>query len=113
MNLQERRTADRKLSESRRNARENYLSYKRKSSQSDLEYRKTKARVFAEMKANGATDKAADLECEAQAAEHKRDRDLHDALAKSALLRIEELERDAVTVRDVHQSSERIDGLAA
>lgn len=113
MGLTERREADRRLSEARRKARQNFTDYKEKAADADREYRMIRARVFAEMKSKGGTDKAAEMSADAESANARHDRDLNEALAKSALLRIQEIERDSVSVRDIHQTSERIDGLGA
>lgn len=99
MDLAERRAADRELATQRADARR--------------DYERTRARVFAEQKSKGASDRAAELACRDAAADAKHKRDLAHSLARSALLRINEVERKSVTVRDIHATSERIDGLAA
>lgn len=113
MDLQARRMAERKLSEIRRDARTDFIRYKEQAADADREYRKTKARVFAEQRAMGNTANGAEIEANAQAADAKHKRDIAESLAKAALLRFEGSERDSVSIRDIHSTSERIDGLAA
>lgn len=113
MDLAERRAADRALSEQRRDARRDYVRYAEQAADAEQEYRKTKARRFVELRAEGEAQESAKIQAEADAAEARHKRDIAAAMAKAALLRIEEAERDSVTVRDIHASSERVDGLAA
>jgi hypothetical protein len=113
MDLAERRAADRALSEQRREARRDYLRYAEQSAEADREYRKAKARKFVELRAEGEPVESAKIQAEAVASDAKHRRDIAASLAKAALLRVEEAERDSVTVRDIHSSSERVDGLAA
>ena len=113
MDLAERRAADRELSEQRREARRDYVRYSEESSNADREYRKTKARRFVELRSEGEAVESAKIQAEAEASDAKHKRDIAASMAKAALLRVEEAERDSVTVRDLHASSERVDGLAA
>ncbi len=113
MDLQERRIADRKLAQQRQEARRDYVRYAEQAAKADDEYEQTRARVFLEHKSEGASDRAAELACRAEAASAKYRRDIAASLARASLLRIDEVEREAVTVRDLHASSERVEGLAA
>lgn len=113
MDLAERRAADRELATQRADARRDYERYSAEEADADRDYERTRARVFAEEKSKGASDRAAELACRDAAADAKHKRDLAHSLARSALLRINEVERKSVTVRDIHATSERIDGLAA
>jgi len=113
MNLQGRRDADRKLSELRREARKDFERHARAQADAERDYRKAMAASFAIAKSEGLSDKRAETEAKGQTADLRHKRDLAHALARSALLRIQELERDAVSVRDLHATSERIDGLTA
>ena len=113
MDLAERRAADRQIAEQRRDARRDYVRYSEQAADADLEYRKTKARRFVELRAEAEPVEAAKIQAEADAADAKRTRDIAASMAKAALLRVEETERDSVSVRDLHKTSERIDGLAA
>lgn len=113
MDLAERREADRRLSESRREARRDYVRYSKEAADADTEYRKAKATKFVELRFGGEAVESAKIQAEAAAADAKHRRDIAHSLAKAALLKVEETERDSVTVRDLHASSERVEGLAA
>ena len=113
MDLAERRVADRMIAERRRKAREDYVRWASDAADHDLEYRKVRATAFAQAKSrNGVTATEAELEADAAAAQHKHTRDISHVLARAALLMIDETEREATSVRDIHRSSERVDGLA-
>jgi len=113
MDLNARRTADRKLAERRQEARRDYVRYAEQAADADLEYRRVKATTYAQERSKGNTSIGAELEANAAAGDARHRRDIADSLAKSSLLRIQEVEREFVTVRDIHATSERIDGLAA
>lgn len=113
MDLAERRAADRELSRQRQDARKDYVRHAEEAAEADCEYRKTKARVFLEKRHAGESVEGAKIFAEAEGAEAKQRAAIASSLAKAALLRVDEKERDSVTVRDLHASSERIDGLAA
>ena len=113
MDLAERRAADRALSEQRRKARHEYVEQSQLAADHDADYRKVKAARFIELRAAGEPVESAKIQAEAEASESKLARDIAASLAKAALLKIEETERDGVTVRDIHRSSERVDGLTA
>lgn len=113
MDLGDRRRADRMLAERRQEARRDYTRYAEEAENADLEYRKTKARVYMDQRAEGNTSVGAELVANAEAGEAKHRRGIAESLAKASLLRIQEVERESVTVRDLHATSERIDGLAA
>lgn len=112
MDLAERRQADRKVAGRRRNARKTYEEQSSKAAQADLDYRRTKATQYLEYRAEGETGEGSRIRAEADAADHKKARDIAASLAKAALLKVEETERDSVTIRDVHRTSEKIDGVA-
>lgn len=113
MDLAERREADRRISQARREARRDYERYAEQAADADLDYRKTKARRMVELRAEGEPSGVAEVRAEAEAGEHRHRRDIAASLAKAALLRVDEAERDATVVRDLHRSSERVEGLAA
>lgn len=113
MDLAERREADRKISEARKTARRDYVRYAEQAADADRDYRVQKAKHFTTLRSEGESVGAAELQAEAVASDHKHRRDIAASLAKAALLRVDEAERDATVVRDLHRSSERIDGLAA
>lgn len=113
MDLTARREADRRLSEQRRDARRDYIRYAEQAADADREYRKSKSVEFVKLRSAGESVESAKIQAEATASEAKHRRDISASLAKAALLRVEETERDSVSVRDIHSTSERIDGLAA
>jgi len=113
MDLAERRVADRTLAQRRQEARRDYVRYAEQEADADREYAVTLAKTFATQRSNGESVGAAEIAAKAAAADHKHRRDISHSLAKAALLRIDETEREAVTVRDIHSSSERVDGLSA
>lgn len=113
MDLVSRRKADRTLAERRQDARRDYVRYAEQEADADREYRVTKAKTYASERANGNTSTGAEIQANAAAADAKHRRDIAGSLAKSSLLRIQETERESVSVRDIHSTSERIDGLAA
>lgn len=113
MDLAERREADRRISEARREARRDYVRYSEQAADADAEYRKAKATEFVKLRSAGEAVESAKIQAEAAAADAKHRRDIAHSLAKAALLKVEEAERDSVTVRDLHSSSERVEGLAA
>src|SRR5215510_4016144 len=113
MDLEERRLNERKIAQSRRDARRDFVRHSEEAAKEDLAYRKTKAVKLVEYRAAGEPAGVAQIRAEADAAEHKFKRALAEASAKAALLKIDETERDSVVVRDLHRSSERVDGLSA
>lgn len=113
MDLQGRRNADRKLAELRREARRDFERYAEQEADAERDYRKAMAVRFAEAKGEGLSDKRAETDAKGATADLRHRRDIAHSLAFSARMRIAELERDAVSVRDIHSTSERIDGTVA
>lgn len=113
MDLQGRRAADRQLSEQRREARADYIRQAEIEAIADAEYRRVKSTTYLECRDKAMPSNGAEIVANAAASEAKQRRDIAASLAKAALLKIQETEREAVTVRDIHSTSERIDGLAA
>ena len=113
MNLDERRAADRNLARMRRDARADYVEQSETAARADAEYRKAKSLAYLAARDEGLPASGCEVVSNAAGAEAKQRRDIAASLAKAALLRIQEAEREAVTVRDIHSTSERIDGLAA
>jgi hypothetical protein len=113
MDLQARREADRKLAEMRRDARRDYERYAKQEADAERDYRKVMAVAFANAKSEELSDKRAEMEAKSATADLRHRRDIAHSLAFSARMRIAELERDAVSVRDIHATSERIDGVVA
>ena len=113
MDLAERRKADRMNAEHRRKARTDYEHWSEQAAEADLAYRIKKATSYVELRAKGETSEGARIRAEAESASDKRDRDIAAGRAKAALLRVDEAESERVSIRDIHKTSERIDGLAA
>lgn len=113
MDLAERRRADRKLSKRRQEARQDYERHAEEEARADARYREKLAVEFAKARGDGAAANEAEIYAKSEASQPKLERDLAHAKARAALLKIEEVERDSVTVRDIHSTSEKIDGIAA
>ena len=114
MDFDDIRRAAHMLGQKRRDARRDYERYMEQSADADRDYRKALAIAFAEWKAkDGVTAAQAEIAAHAAAADHKHKRDLSSALAKSCLLRIEELEADRAMLRQLGDWSQRIAGVAA
>ncbi len=103
------RAAAHKLAESRREARRDYERYSEQTADAERDYRKRLAIAFAESKSRDVTAAQAELEAHAAAADHKHRRDLASSLAKSCLLRIEELEADRAMLRQLGDWSQRME----
>lgn len=112
MDLDARRKADRSIAEDRRAARRDYVRHSEEAAKEDLLYRKTKAVKLLEHRVREPAGVALVL-AEADAADHRYKRDIAESLAKASLLKVDETEREATSVRDIHKTSERIDGLSA
>lgn len=110
LSLDELRRGARQITERRRDARRDYERYAKEEADADLEYRKTMAKAYTAARADGVTDRGAEILARDAAAEAKQRRDIAASLAKSALLRIEECEREAATLRSIAEWSQRIDG---
>jgi uncharacterized coiled-coil DUF342 family protein len=114
MDFSEIRTAAHHLAQKRRDARRDYERYSEQAADAERDYRKRLAKAFAEAKSAGdVTAAQAELHAYAQAADHKHKRDLAQAMAKSCLLRIEELEADRAMLRQLGDWSQRMEGVAA
>ena len=112
MDLNDRRRADHQLAVQRREARAEYVKQAEIEARADAEYRRVKSVTYLECRDKSMPSNGAEIVANAAAAEAKQRRDIAASLAKAALLKIQETEREAVSVRDLHASSERIDGLA-
>lgn len=112
MDLSARREADHSIAKERRAARRSYVEHSEVAAKEDLAYRKIKAIKLVEYRAAGEPAGVAQIRAEADAAEYRMKRDIAASLAKASLLKVDEAEREATVVRDIHRTSERIDGLA-
>ena len=108
--------AARQLGEKRRQARKEYEEQSLLAADADRDYRKafavafTRARVGDE-ETPGKSVGEAEAIAAAEAADAKHRRDIAQSLAKSALLRIEELEADKSNLRMLGEWSQRIEGI--
>ncbi len=113
MDLNDRRRADHQLAKESEEARNEYVRQAEIEAIADGEYRRVKAKTYLEARDQSMTSTGAEIVAAAAASEIKQRRDIASSLAKAALLKISECDRRRVTVRDIHSTSERIDGLAA
>jgi hypothetical protein len=113
MDLADRRKADRANAEHRRKARVDFEAANKEAAEADTTYRVVKATRYVELRDGGETSEGSRIRAEADAAPHKQKRELAAGRAKAALLRVDEAESERVSIRDIHKTSERIDGLAA
>lgn len=110
--------AARALGEKRREARRAYEEQSQAAADADRDYRRVFAVAFTRARAGSDSEPGRSVaEAEAlaasEAAEAKHRRDIAQSLAKSALLRIEELEADRAMLRQLGDWSQRIEGVAA
>lgn len=113
MDLNDRRRADHQLAKDSEEARNEYVRQAEIEAIADGEYRRVKAKTYLEARDQAMTSTGAEIVAAAAASEVKQKRDIASSLAKASLLKIAECDRRRVTVRDIHSTSERIDGLAA
>lgn len=113
LSLDEFRRQSRALQEARTAARRDYERYAEEEAKADKQYRMTLAVAFAECKAKDLTAAQAEHEAHSRASDSKLKRDLAKTMAKSALLRIEQLEADRASLRSVAEWSQRIEGVTA
>lgn len=113
MDLAERKAADRATAKYRAKARKEYVAQADIAANKDREYRELKATKYVELRHEGETSEGSRIRAEAASARLRSERDIAASLAKAALLRIDEAERNSVSVRDIHATSQKIDGLAA
>ena len=113
MDLNDRRRADHQLAKDSDDARGEYVRQAEIEAIADGEYRRIKAQTYVQCRDQSMTSAGAEIVAAAAASEIKQKRDIAESLKRAALLKIAECDRRRVTVRDLHATSERIDGLAA
>jgi hypothetical protein len=113
LTLDDLRTGARQIATRRHEARRDYERYMEQEADAEREYRTTLAKAFARERAEGQPAGAAEITARGEAAEAKHKAAIAGSLAKSALLRIDECEREASTLRSIADWSQRIDGGAA
>jgi hypothetical protein len=113
MDLAERKAADRATATYRAKARKEFVKQADIAANKDREYRELKATTYVQLRHEGETSEGSRIRAESASAQLRSERDIASSLAKAALLRVDEAERNSVSVRDVHATSQKIDGLAA
>ena len=114
LSLDEFRRQSRVLQENRSKAREEYERHAQEEAQAEFEYRRAFAIAHTQAAAKGTLNaKGIEAEAVAQTAPLRLKRDLAKSLAKSSLLRINELEADRATLRSIAEWSQRVDGVTA
>lgn len=107
------RAKARELAKAREEARRDYERYCAQEADAERDYRKRLAIAFANARSReGTTAGQAEVEAHAEAADNRHRRDIAHSLAKSALLRIEEIEANRAMLRTDFDSGRR-EGLAA
>lgn len=112
LDLQDLRAQARSLGDSRREARRDFQRYSKDEADAERDYRQSFAVKFAEFKSKGEPNGAAEKLAAGLTSELRHRRDIAHAMAKSCLLRIDELERDASILRHISERSSRIEGPA-
>jgi hypothetical protein len=107
LDLHEFRAKFTELHKQRQEARHEHRKYSEEEATHERAFRKTLAVAFATAKGNGLSDKRAEIEARAAAADHAFQRDIAHSLAVSAKLRIEEIERASASLRHISERSER------
>lgn len=103
----------RKLAEKRRDGRRDFERYAEQAANAEQAYHKTKAIEFAKARSSGQGVKEAEILANGRSADERHRRDIAQSLAKSALLRIDELEADRAMLRQLGDWSQRMEGVVA
>jgi hypothetical protein len=104
------RQAAHALGQKRRDARRDYERYCEKAADAERDYRKRLAIAWASMRSEGLLSMGAiEVQANSDAADQKHTRDIAQSLAKSALLRIEELEADRAMLRQIGEWSKELE----
>lgn len=111
LGLEEFRANAHALALARRKARQDFELRSVEQADAEREYRKAQAIAYAEARADGCTNAEAEIRVAGATADLRRARDIAKSQAKSAQLRIEELEADRTILRDVGDWSRAIDGV--
>jgi hypothetical protein len=109
LSFEEIRSAAHDLAGERRKARKDYETHARLASEAEREYRKKLAIAFTSHRSNEKGVGESEILANADAAEQKHTRDLEQAQAKAALLRIDELERDGAFLRQLGDWSKELE----
>ena len=112
MDLNERRQADHQLRQIRDEARAEFVRQSEIVAIADAEYRRVKSMTYLECRDQAMPSNGAEIVANAAASEIRQKRDIAASLAKASLLKVSATDRDFVSIRDTHATSERIDGVA-
>ena len=110
LGLNELRQKAHALSQRRSDAIRDYERYAEQEADADRDFRITLAKRFTQARSDSEPAGASEIIARAAAAEAKHKCAIASSLAKSSLLRIEECERDAATLRSVADWSRSLDG---
>lgn len=108
LDLDDFRRRSEQIVRARDKARQSYEHDALAEAEAEHEYRKNKAVAFASYRNDGKGVSESEILAEGDVADHRKTRDRSHALAKSALLRIDELEANRAMLRAELQSSERM-----
>jgi hypothetical protein len=109
LSFDEIRAAAHSAAQWRRDARANYERYSKEAADAERDYRKRLAIEFTQYRAEGKGAGESELLAHGKAADDRHRRDIAQGQAKAALLRIEELERDQATLRQLAEWSKDLE----
>lgn len=107
LDLHDFRQRGHRIAVARAQARNSYERYGSEEAEAEHEYRKRKAIQLAHYRNDGKSVGESEILAEGDVAEWRRKRDMAHVLAKSALLQVDELERNAASLRSELQASEK------
>ena len=103
------RSAAHDLAHERRKARQDYENHARLAADAERDYRKKLAIELTKFRSEEKGVGESEILANAEAADAKHRRDLEQSLAKAALLRIDELERDGAFLRQLGSWSQELE----
>ena len=106
LSLDQIRVGARDLAEKRREAREAYEHHATEAAEAERKYRKELAISYAKHRAADKGAGESEILANGDAADLRAKRDMEQAMAKASLLRVDELERDQTTLRDLAKFSQ-------
>lgn len=113
LSFDEIRSAAHDLAELRRQARRDYEKRSLEAAEAEREYHQRKAVEFAKARSQEKGVGESEIIANGESAGKRHARDVAQALAKAALLRIEELEADRAMLRQLGDWSQRMEGITA
>jgi len=96
-----------KNAEARREARETLLDQLKKKAEAECEYRKALSVAFTKYRGKGSGAGEAEIHARADAARHALDRDIAEARAKASTARLQELEAERASLRQLGDWAQR------